>query len=248
MINLIVLFFNLMKLNNCQKYESIFRIRALTTTNQNYGLALNSSIKNSNKDSCLRNDDCAFVLFKNGACGLYNENAKRFLVPSNERMIYEVCSLKISDYICVTNHVYSFKQNKCVPCPINFFSDNRYPFKCYVATNKYLNYSRTVAECAKYDLTIMRPKSLNERQIILNRFVGYLWVDSRITKVGATFLWPDGAKVYGFGINEPDNLGHFNDLVEKNVAITADYLVDVFESSSIVSLCELTDSNEYLYY
>ncbi|CAF1128892.1 unnamed protein product, partial [Brachionus calyciflorus] len=123
------------------------------------------------------------------------------------------CSLKISDYNCqVMNHFYSFKQNKCVPCPVNFISDNRYPFKCYLPTNKY-NYSLTVAECAKFNLTIMRPKSVNERQMVLNLFSDYISVDSKITKLGATYLWGDGTKVYGFGNNEPNNRGNFNDLV-----------------------------------
>ncbi|CAF1106726.1 unnamed protein product, partial [Brachionus calyciflorus] len=261
---------------------------ALTTTNDNFGLVLNSSIRNSNKESCLieclTNDDCAFVLIKNATCGLYNENAKRFLVQSNEQILYEInyntnlcannpckneatcvrrgssydclcsigyfgkdCSLKISDYICVTNHVYSFKQNKCVPCPVNFLSDNRYPFKCYLGTNKYLNYSQTVEECAKYNLTIMRPKSLNERQMILNRFGSSNWVDSKITKLGATYLWGDGTKVYGFGNNEPNNGGNFNDLVENSLLISGGYFTDASESLTATSVCESTDSNEYLY-
>ncbi|CAF1010039.1 unnamed protein product [Brachionus calyciflorus] len=273
----------MMKLIGCQQFESLFKIKALTTINDNFGLAFNSTIRKSNIASCLieclTNDDCAFAKFTNGACRLYNENAKRFSVPSvNEQIIYEVvcannpckneatcmrrgssydclctigyfgkdCSLKIIDYICQTNHVYSFKQNKCVPCPVNFISDNRYPFKCYLGTNKYLNYSQTVEECAKYNLTVMRPKSLNERQMIEYRFGSSNWVDSKITKLGATYLWGDGTKVYGFGNNEPNNGGNFNDLVENSLQISGGCFTDASESLTSTSVYESTDSNEYL--
>ncbi|CAF1152738.1 unnamed protein product, partial [Brachionus calyciflorus] len=155
------------------------------------------------------------------------------------------CSLKISDYNCQTNHVYSFKQNKCVPCPVNFISDNRYPFKCFLDTYQSLNYSQTVAECAKFNLTIIRPKSVNERQMMLNRSI---WVDSKITKLGATYLWGDGTKVYCFGNNEPNNGENFNDLVENTLFIRGGNFKDAKESRTFRSLCELTDSMEYLYY
>ncbi|CAF0835040.1 unnamed protein product [Brachionus calyciflorus] len=157
------------------------------------------------------------------------------------------CSLIISNYTCQTNHFYSFKQKLCVPCPGNLTSDNRYPFKCFFESNTLFNYSQAVIECAKLGLTLIRPKSLNERQMILSRFGNRNRVDSIITQLGDTYFWGDGTKVYGFAINEPNNSGESH-LVQNNLFTEGCGLNDSSESDTAKLLCEYTDSNENLYY
>ncbi|CAF0748201.1 unnamed protein product [Brachionus calyciflorus] len=272
-----------------QEIEGRFRARRLINSNENFGLAFRSSVRKMKHISCLieclNNEDCAFAIFKNQTCGLYNENAKKTLIPYEENILYEKfyqtnpceknpcknlaicvnkgnaydclctigffgkdCSLLISEYSCGTNQFYSFKQNKCVACPLDYLSDNMYPFKCFYIYNKYTDYLGSVAECKKHNLTQMRLKSANERQLILTRFGSDNWVDSQITEIGANYFWGDGTKVYGFANNKPDNDNSISQLLKNSLLLTGGSLIDVSESTVATGACDYYDSDEHLYY
>ncbi|CAF1035909.1 unnamed protein product [Brachionus calyciflorus] len=123
-----------------------------------------------------------------------------------------------------------------------------YPFKCYYVYNRHTNYSQSVAECKKHNLTQMRPKSVNERELILKRLGSSNWVDSKITKIGANYFWGDGTKVYGFANSKLSNSIPTSQIGKNSLVLSGGFLVETYESAVTTGLCDYYDSVEHLFY
>ena len=152
--------------------------------------------------------------------------------------------MRVSDYACASNTDYwSLKQNTCLPCPVNFTSNSQWPFSCYLITSGSFNHSTTSSFCASRNATLLIIKTMREFNYFKSLFgITRYWMDSRISYIGQTYLWPDGSKVYGFRNNEPNNNSGNNTFLHKGVLVLQNgAVIDANEKWTLNTTCQYGD-------
>ncbi|RNA17044.1 neurocan core -like [Brachionus plicatilis] len=144
-------------------------------------------------------------------CDLGYFGKKKVLTHKKKNVLS--CERNISSYICPSDNFRLNETDICKPCSSGFSTYNNYPFNCYkIGSN--ITYESANLFCQSLNSFLWIPKTRTERNVFASNRA---WVHSKIDYVGEPFVWPDGSKVYGLKINEPNNFGGNNIFLNENI-------------------------------
>ncbi|CAF0953744.1 unnamed protein product [Brachionus calyciflorus] len=151
---------------------------------------------------------CDYAKYEKKECSLYAKQGNINTNLLSEKIIYQKAIENVLIKECSNSSVYwSLSKNSCSPCKTGFFKYSEMPNFCYQNESGSKNFDESKAYCESKGAFLFRPKTQKEREFFVNTFPNSrVFVDSRITRSGENYAWPDGSYVCGFDNFQPDNV------------------------------------------
>ncbi|CAF0877445.1 unnamed protein product [Brachionus calyciflorus] len=182
----------------------------------------NSEIKNKFfcLQICLMDTQCDYAKYEKKECSLYAKQGNINTNLLSEKIIYQKAIENELIGECSGSTAYwSLSKNSCLPCKTGFFKNSELPNFCYHKQPGPKDFDESKAYCESKGAFLFRPKTQKEREFFVNTFSNSrVFVDSRITRIGEIYKWPDGSYVCGFDNNQPDNLLNLSENVVEIVS------------------------------
>ncbi|CAF1104802.1 unnamed protein product [Brachionus calyciflorus] len=154
---------------------------------------------------------CYYAIYNKNECSLFTIDAKIDTILLSDTKIYQKIINDLLDedigMITIQNVLredcsnsdlnWSLTTNTCLPGKTRFMNYSEMPNSCYHKESGWKNFEESKVYCESKGAFLFRPKTQRERLFFTQKFPNLIvFVDSRITRVGQRYKWPDGSCVF----------------------------------------------------